>query len=295
MSRLSGLSWMTSAGVHVTVFAVLGTLLNVAPVDQPTVAGHQSVISSNFSAPLSSAVEPQAVVIETPVEPPDPIDESAELAPKLGIAESIRDAIKSLPPLDLSAMQKPRGLSALPRSASQLVRREIVAVAASTQAMQEITKPAASQVKRTPVQSALRLSEPQQRKPLAAGDPLPRSRPPSPEMQHELVEDVAALTPPASAQPVGTTETQAASPLENPSPLYPVDAVRRKLQGVVMLRVTIGTDGYVKAVKVADSSGYRILDTAALDAVGEWEFHPALRNGQPVVWTARLPIRFRLK
>jgi len=282
-------------GVHVTVFAVLGSLLTVASVDRPTIAGSQSVISSSFTSVLPAAVEPQAVVVEAPIEQPTPADTSAEPAPESKTAESIRDAINSLPPLDLSAIQKPQDLSALPRSTSQLVRREIVASAASTPASREIAKPAATPIKRTEMQSVLRPSEPQHRKPLNTRGPLPRSRPVSPEMQHELVEAIAAATPPANAQPVGTTETKAASPIENPSPLYPVEAVRLGIEGVVTLRVTIGVEGFVSAVEVVNSSGHRILDTAALDAVRQWQFRPAHRDGQPVVWTARLPIRFRLQ
>jgi len=295
MSRLSGLSWTTSAGVHVTVFAVLGSLLTVASVDQPTIAGSQSVISSSFTSVLPAAVEPQTVVVEAPIEQPVPADASAESDPESKIAKSVRDAINSLPPLDLRAIQKPHDLSALPRSTAQLVRQEIVASATSSQAMREIAKPAASQIKRAEVQSALRPSEPQQRKPLNVSNPLLRSRPMSSEMQHELVEDIAAATPPANAQPVGTTETKAASPIENPSPLYPVEAVRLGIEGVVILRVTIGVEGFVSAVEISASSGHRSLDTAALDAVRQWQFRPAHRDGQPVVWTARLPIRFRLK
>lgn len=50
---------------------------------------------------------------------------------------------------------------------------------------------------------------------------------------------------------------------------YPSQAVRRGLQGVVGLEFTLKKDGSVRGVKIISSSGYAILDNAAVRALRE--------------------------
>lgn len=47
---------------------------------------------------------------------------------------------------------------------------------------------------------------------------------------------------------------------------YPRAALRERLEGRVELALRIGADGRVLGVRVAESSGYALLDAAALDA-----------------------------
>ncbi len=47
---------------------------------------------------------------------------------------------------------------------------------------------------------------------------------------------------------------------------YPRAALRERLEGRVELALRIGTDGRVLGVRVAESSGYALLDAAALEA-----------------------------
>jgi len=58
-------------------------------------------------------------------------------------------------------------------------------------------------------------------------------------------------------------------------------------------RAEIGPDGVPVSVSVAKSSGSRLLDRAAADAVLRWRFQPAQLNGQPTVGTVMVPIEFR--
>jgi protein TonB len=83
-------------------------------------------------------------------------------------------------------------------------------------------------------------------------------------------------------------------PVRNPRPQYPVAAIRRRIEGRVVLRVAIATDGQVSNVEVADSSGFGILDNAATNALWRWRFNPATRGGQFVESTVLVPVRFRL-
>ena len=81
--------------------------------------------------------------------------------------------------------------------------------------------------------------------------------------------------------------------LNNPSPVYPRLARRRGWQGQVMLTVEVSPQGRAAAVIIANSSGYPLLDEAALDAVRDWRFIPAYRNGMAVGSMLRVPVIFR--
>src|SRR5690606_8219530 len=80
-----------------------------------------------------------------------------------------------------------------------------------------------------------------------------------------------------------------------PSPAYPRLAIQRGLEGVVLLRILVGTDGRPLEVGIEQSSGHAVLDREALRHVQRnWTFRPALRDGQPVQAVGIVPIEFRL-
>ncbi len=81
----------------------------------------------------------------------------------------------------------------------------------------------------------------------------------------------------------------------NPKPAYPELARRRNWQGTVALAVTVESDGRPGHVDIATSSGYPLLDKAAMRAVRSWHFHPGTENGRPVTMTVLVPIDFRLE
>ncbi len=82
--------------------------------------------------------------------------------------------------------------------------------------------------------------------------------------------------------------------MPNRSPVYPWVARLRGWEGVVVLQVMVKADGRVERVGVAQSSGYALLDRAALEAVERWMFAPATRYGRSVPSEVELPVRFRL-
>ena len=61
------------------------------------------------------------------------------------------------------------------------------------------------------------------------------------------------------------------------------------------LRLTIREDGRVADIEIARSSGYDILDAAAVNAVKRWRARPARRGGRSVSTVEVLPLRFRLR
>jgi TonB family protein len=80
----------------------------------------------------------------------------------------------------------------------------------------------------------------------------------------------------------------------NPKPHYPYVARRRGYEGIVVLKVLVMEDGRVGEIRIEESSGFEILDEAAIKSVRKWVFSPAKRNGIPVSSWVKIPIRFEL-
>jgi protein TonB len=99
---------------------------------------------------------------------------------------------------------------------------------------------------------------------------------------------IAAIPPPT------VRSTPVSSLSRNRKPDYPADARRRGLQGRALLRVEVAASGTAVDVQVVASSGYSILDQAALAAVREWRFDPATLDGKPVSGAVEIPVRFKL-
>ncbi|MBC8403867.1 MAG: energy transducer TonB, partial [Planctomycetes bacterium] len=80
-----------------------------------------------------------------------------------------------------------------------------------------------------------------------------------------------------------------------PQPPYPPRALRKKWQGLCQVQAWIHADGSVARVSLHQSSGFDVLDQAALQAVQKWKFQPAERGGVAVSDEIVLPIRFVLQ
>jgi protein TonB len=98
----------------------------------------------------------------------------------------------------------------------------------------------------------------------------------------------------AGGEAGGTGPQLPAGGAGNPQPDYPLSARRKGWEGRVLVEVLVSPEGRAREVKLARSSGHEILDAAALDAVRDWQFRPAERNGQAVAGRIRVPISFRL-
>ena len=82
--------------------------------------------------------------------------------------------------------------------------------------------------------------------------------------------------------------------LDMKPPIYPPRCLRLGIEGTVRLRVLVGEDGRPQDAAVRTSSGDAGLDQAALDAVREWRFEPAKRDGVPMRAWCIVPITFSL-
>lgn len=75
-------------------------------------------------------------------------------------------------------------------------------------------------------------------------------------------------------------------------PVYPGRALELGQEGNVILHALVKPDGLTEELKVADSSGFSILDKAALAAVRKWEFEPINQNGIAIKSWVKVPIEF---
>ena len=64
------------------------------------------------------------------------------------------------------------------------------------------------------------------------------------------------------------------------NPIYPSEAMRRRIAGTVILHVVIGVDGSVKQAEYV--SGPEIFVKPTIEAVRQNKYKPTLENGQPV-------------
>jgi len=78
-------------------------------------------------------------------------------------------------------------------------------------------------------------------------------------------------------------------------PIYPEVARKLGYEGLVVILATVGTDGRCQKAEVKESSNYEILDQSALNAIKEWTFIPAKKNGKPIEGQIEIPVRFKLK
>ena len=75
-------------------------------------------------------------------------------------------------------------------------------------------------------------------------------------------------------------------------PAYPAAAKVARVEGTVLVELTIGTDGAVREARVLRS--IPLLDQVALDAVRRWRYEPTLLNGAPVEVISVVAVGFRL-
>jgi protein TonB len=89
---------------------------------------------------------------------------------------------------------------------------------------------------------------------------------------------------------------QAPRVLEQIQPRYPRRARSDGITGLVVVRLIIGVDGHVEPTSARVIRSVPALDEAALAAVTQWRFSPAIgRQGRPVRVIVEIPIQFSLK
>jgi protein TonB len=76
---------------------------------------------------------------------------------------------------------------------------------------------------------------------------------------------------------------------------YPPALYAQKVQGNVTLRIYIDSNGAIvsDSTRVAETSGFNALDSAAMKGSRDLKFEPAKTRGQPVPVSILLPVYFR--
>jgi protein TonB len=150
--------------------------------------------------------------------------------------------------------------------------------------------------------------------PEPAPTPEPAPEEPAPTKPEEILtttqsEEVAAPQPtpepkkvdkkplPQRLTPVATAKTaNVPQPvvIRNTPPIYPETARRAGWEGRVTVRVEVSADGLPISVALQKSSGYGVLDQAALRAVKSWRFQPRTMGGVAMAGTVDVPVNFTL-
>ena len=76
-------------------------------------------------------------------------------------------------------------------------------------------------------------------------------------------------------------------------PEYSEMARKARVQGTVCVEAVIDDKGQVRSMRIRDGLGYG-LDEQALEAVRQWRFRPATRDGKPVAIVGAFYLTFRL-
>ncbi len=82
-------------------------------------------------------------------------------------------------------------------------------------------------------------------------------------------------------------------PRSQPRPNYPGELKRKRIEGEVLLLITVEADGHVKDPVVLKATEVRFAK-AASDGVLKWRFKPGLLGGTKVPCRVQVPIVFEL-
>jgi len=98
---------------------------------------------------------------------------------------------------------------------------------------------------------------------------------------------------PATGPVIHDFSATAPAILSRVDPLYPELARRARIQGTVVLMMTVDDRGVPMQVRALD--GHPALQEAAMQAARQWRFEPARLDGRPVAASFRLTLNFRLR
>ena len=79
----------------------------------------------------------------------------------------------------------------------------------------------------------------------------------------------------------------------SPDPEYSDQARKERFQGTCRLWLVVSADGIPRDIRVTRTLGFG-LDEKAIEAVRQWTFEPALKDGRPVAVRINVEVNFRL-
>ncbi|MCW0196858.1 energy transducer TonB [Sphingopyxis sp.] len=78
-------------------------------------------------------------------------------------------------------------------------------------------------------------------------------------------------------------------------PDYPASEQRREIEGIVRVRVLVGTDGRVKAVELVSTDSQGFFEATKRRALAKWRFKPATRGGVAEESWKEMTVRFQIR
>jgi len=84
-------------------------------------------------------------------------------------------------------------------------------------------------------------------------------------------------------------------PLVQVEPKYPSQALARRIEGYVVVRLQVTKEGTVSEVEVIDADPKGVFEREAIRAAWRYKFKPKLVDGKPVEQVATLPFEFNLE
>jgi periplasmic protein TonB len=144
-------------------------------------------------------------------------------------------------------------------------------------------------------------------------EPEPPKQPPVPTapqvMQNTPTNNAAPLNMPALSSALASFKGQGMDsmlsgygvgdsdvmPLVQIDPVYPPQALARKLEGLVVLRMQINESGNVDDVEVIKAEPKGVFEREAIRAAYRYKFKPKLVDGKPAAQVATLPFEFKLE
>lgn len=85
----------------------------------------------------------------------------------------------------------------------------------------------------------------------------------------------------------------APKPIDTPDPQYTEEARRAKHEGTCVLSMIVGADGKPRDIRVQRGLGMG-LDQKAIEAVKQWRFDPATKDGRAVAVQISVEVSFKL-
>ena len=82
-------------------------------------------------------------------------------------------------------------------------------------------------------------------------------------------------------------------PLKVAEPGFSEEARREKVSGSVLIGLIVDEKGFLTAVTVVQGIGHG-LDEKAVEAVRQYRFQPAVRNGTPVLLRIHIEVNFQI-
>jgi protein TonB len=139
----------------------------------------------------------------------------------------------------------------------------------------------------------------------SSGSPPQSATPPAHEIAVDMTEDVKPLPAPTVVAGVADEERatwpayddsvrvdEPALPIHKVPPVYPDLAREKGQQGILWVQTLVRTNGLVGATLVTRGNAY--LNAAAVEAVSQWTFKPALADGKVVATWCAVPVKFTL-